>query len=347
MNAIRGAIFVDVNTREDILAKTELVLKSIIQKNHLDLEDIISITFAATDDLTKVYPAIAARDLGIVDAALFCTQEMFVENASRMCIRVMMHVNTNLRQQQMQHVYMNGAEKLRPDLQEPKKEVISVAIDGPSGAGKSTIAKALAAHFESIYIDTGAMYRTVGLYCIRQNVLLDDPQAIASSIEGINITIDHIEGEQHVVLNGEDVNHLIRTPQMSEAASKVSVVTAVREKLVELQQAMAKTTSVVMDGRDIGTHVLKDATVKIYLEASVEVRAKRRYDERIARGELVNLEAIKTDIAERDYRDMNRDVSPLRQADDAVLVDTSYMTIEEVVARIIEIYGEKNGNHRS
>lgn len=345
MNAIRGAIFVDVNTREDILAKTEMVLTSIILKNHLDIEDIISITFAATNDLTKVYPAIAARDIGIVDAALFCTQEMYVENSSRMCVRVMMHVNTNYRQSQMQHVYMNGAEKLRPDLQKPQ-EVFSIAIDGPSGAGKSTIAKKLASHFNSIYIDTGAMYRTVGLYCVRQGISLDDTEAITTVVNHLDITIEHIDGEQHVVLNGEDVNHLIRTPQMSEAASKVSVVTAVRQKLVELQRAMAKTTSVVMDGRDIGTHVLKDATVKIYLEASVEVRAERRYNERVNRGEVVNIEAIKKDIAERDYRDMNREVSPLEQAEDAVLVDTSHMTIEQVVATIIEIYGEKNGNHR-
>lgn len=341
MNAIRGAIFVDENTREDILDKTRQVLEAIMTRNGLALEDIISIHFSATDDLTKVYPAIAARAIGIVDAALFCTQEMFVENSSRMCIRVMMHVQSDQPQSLVNHVYMNGAEKLRPDLKQGAKEVFSIAIDGPAGAGKSTIAKMLSKHYNSIYVDTGAMYRTVGLYCIRQGIDLEDSDAIRQVVEAIHITIEHINDEQHVILNGEDVNHLIRTSDISDAASKVSVVPEVRVKMVELQQDMAKTTSVVMDGRDIGTHVLTDATLKIYLEASVEVRAERRYKESLEKGEAVALDAIQADIIDRDYRDMNRSVSPLAKAEDAVLVDTSHMTIDQVVARIISLFDQR------
>lgn len=211
----------------------------------------------------------------------------------------------------------------------------NVAIDGPAGAGKSTIAKAVAKRMGLIYVDTGAMYRAMALFMIRENVNPQDAEAISAKCKEADITIDYENGEQVVRLNGENVNSMLRTEEVGNMASVTSVQPAVRVKLVELQQALAKVRDCIMDGRDIGTCVLPDAQVKIYLTASSEVRAKRRYDELATKGEICDLAQIKADIEERDYRDMNREHSPLKQAEDAVLVDSSYMTIEEVVEKII------------
>ncbi len=211
----------------------------------------------------------------------------------------------------------------------------NVAIDGPAGAGKSTIAKAVARKLGLIYVDTGAMYRAMALFMIRKKVDPQDAEAISAKCKEADITIDYENGEQVVRLNGENVNDMLRTEEVGNMASVTSVQPAVRVKLVELQQALAKVRDCIMDGRDIGTCVLPDAQVKIYLTASSEVRAKRRYDELTAKGETCDLAKIKADIEERDYRDMNREHSPLKQAEDAILVDSSYMTIEEVVEKII------------
>ena len=211
----------------------------------------------------------------------------------------------------------------------------NVAIDGPAGAGKSTIAKAVARKLGLIYVDTGAMYRAMALFMIREKVNPQDADAISAKCQEADITIDYENGEQVVRLNGENVTGMLRTEEVGNMASVTSAQPAVRVKLVELQQALAKVRDCIMDGRDIGTCVLPDAQVKIYLTASSEVRAKRRYDELTAKGEVCDLAKIKVDIEERDYRDMNREHSPLKQAEDAVLVDSSYLTIEEVVEKII------------
>ena len=220
---------------------------------------------------------------------------------------------------------------------------INIAIDGPAGAGKSTIAKNLAKDRNMVYVDTGAMYRAIGLYCSRKGISGDDEATIVGELENINVSIAYENGEQVVYLNGENVNGFIRTPEAGNMASAVSVYGKVRKKMVELQQNLAKTTSVVMDGRDIGTVVLPNAEVKIYLTASSEVRAKRRYDELIAKGMECDLATLQKEIEERDYRDMNREVSPLKKAEDAVELDTSYMTIPEVVEAMQKIVAEKVG----
>ncbi len=214
----------------------------------------------------------------------------------------------------------------------------SIAIDGPAGAGKSTIAKLIAKKLGYIYIDTGAMYRAMGLYLIRKQISLENDESINKACERVNISIAFEQGEQQVILNGENVTSLIRTPEASHMASSCSVKQAIREKLVELQQKLALATSVVMDGRDIGTKVLPHADLKIYLTANSLVRAKRRYDEMIAKGEECKLEEIEAAIIDRDERDMNREISPLCQAKDAVLVDTSDMTIDQVVDKIIDLF---------
>jgi len=218
---------------------------------------------------------------------------------------------------------------------------INIAIDGPAGAGKSTIAKSLAKSRNMVYVDTGAMYRAIGLYCSRKGIDGNDEAAVVGELNNINVSLAYENGEQVVYLNGENVNGFIRTTEAGNMASAVSVHRKVREKMVALQQELAKTTSVVMDGRDIGTVVLPNAEVKIYLTASSAVRAKRRYDELVAKGMECDLATLQKEIEERDYRDMNREVTPLRRAEDAILLDTSDLNIEEVVAEMQRIIAEK------
>ncbi len=218
---------------------------------------------------------------------------------------------------------------------------INIAIDGPAGAGKSTIAKMLAKELGYVYVDTGAMYRAMAYYFLQQGIDKEDEAAINAAVDGADVTIRYEDGSQKVLLNGADVTGSLRTEQVGNMASSTSVYPAVRVKLVALQQKLAKTADVIMDGRDIGTCVLPDAQVKIYLTASVETRAKRRYDELVEKGEPADRTKIEEDIKERDYRDMHREMSPLRQADDAVLVDSSDMSIEQVVSAILGIVKEK------
>ena len=213
------------------------------------------------------------------------------------------------------------------------QKIFSVAIDGPAGAGKSTVAKAVAKALNAAYLDTGAMYRTMGLYMAEHGHRR--PEAIADAARTPDLRVEFRDGAQRMFLDGEDVTERIRTPEAAATASKVSAVGAVRERLVDLQREIARGQSVVMDGRDIGTVVLPDATVKIYLTASCEVRAKRRFDELTQAGKEIAYEQVLDDIVQRDYNDAHRAVSPMRQAKDAVRVDTSEMTRDEVVADIV------------
>ena len=226
----------------------------------------------------------------------------------------------------------------------------AIAIDGPAGAGKSTIAKLLAKQLGYVYVDTGAMYRAMAVYFSQNDINPDDENAINGAVDNIDISIEYKDGVQQVILNGENVTSLLRTEETGKMASKTSKYAAVRTKLVALQRGLAKKTDVIMDGRDIGTVVLPDANVKIvlpdafakiYLTASSDARAKRRYDELKEKGENCSFDAIKEDIEKRDYEDMHRAISPLKQADDAVLVDTSDMNIEQVVAALSKIIDEK------
>ena len=211
---------------------------------------------------------------------------------------------------------------------------MNIAIDGPAGAGKSTIAKKAAGELGFIYVDTGAMYRAVAVYLTESDISASDEDLVEKSIADISVEIKYEDGAQQVYLNGENVTSLLRTEATGNMASKTSKYKAVRSKLVDLQRELAAAENVVMDGRDIGTTVLPDANVKIYLTASSDARAGRRYDELKAKGEECDLQKIKEDIEQRDYQDMHRDISPLKQADDAVLVDSSDMGIDEVVEAI-------------
>ncbi len=211
----------------------------------------------------------------------------------------------------------------------------NVAIDGPAGAGKSTIAKAVAKKLNYIYVDTGAMYRAMALYMLREQVNPGQPDKVSEKCEQADITIAYENGQQVVYLNGENVNPYLRTEEVGNMASAISTFPRVRAKLVELQKSLAAKSDCIMDGRDIGTCVLPNAQVKVYLTASSLVRAKRRYDELTAKGEVCDLAKIQADIEERDYRDMHREHSPLCQAEDAVLVDNSDMSIDEVIDTIL------------
>lgn len=220
----------------------------------------------------------------------------------------------------------------------------NIAIDGPAGAGKSTIAKNIAKKLGFIYVDTGAMYRAMALYVIQHNVDVEDNAGIAKACESIHVTILYQEGEQQVILNEENVTSLLRTEEVGNMASTVAKHNDVRTKMVDLQRNLAVTANVIMDGRDIGTVVLPNADLKVYLTASSKERARRRYAELTDKGILCDINEIEQDIIARDHQDMNREISPLRQAEDAVLVDSSNMTIDQVIDTIIALYhAQKEG----
>ena len=220
--------------------------------------------------------------------------------------------------------------------------MINIAIDGPSGAGKSTIAKTLAKKLNFIYIDTGAMYRSVGLFALRKGIdIKNEPDKVALSLDEINLTIRYEDGVQHIFLNGEDVSDKIRTPEVSIAASDVAVLPAVRLKLVELQRQLAAKSDVIMDGRDVGTYILPDAEIKIFLTATVEDRARRRFEELQQKGDSSTFEEVLEDMKWRDKNDSSREFAPLKAADDAILVDTTGNTLDQSVKIMSEMICSK------
>lgn len=220
--------------------------------------------------------------------------------------------------------------------------MFQVAIDGPGGAGKSTLSKAAAKKMGFVYIDTGAMYRAAALFCLRQGIdIKKAPIRAEEAVRDVFIDIDYQEDGQHIFLNGEDVSEAIRTPEVSMGASDVSAIPAVRKKMVELQRRLASSKHVIMDGRDIGTHVLPDAQVKIFLTASAEVRAKRRFDELVQKGQVCQYEDVLADMVQRDKNDETRAVSPLRPAKDSIRLDTSDMDFAEALQAVLDLICEK------
>ena len=219
--------------------------------------------------------------------------------------------------------------------------MLRIAIDGPGGAGKSSLAKAVAKKLEIIYVDTGALYRTIGYYMVNHGIEPTDAEAVAKELGKFTLELTYENGEQVILLDGENVKDAIRTPQMSMAASNVSAIKEVRDFLLNTQRDIAKKHSVIMDGRDIGTVILPNAEVKIFLTASPEVRAQRRLDEMLAKGQQGNFQQVLADIKQRDYQDSHRPIAPLKQAKDAVLLDTSDLDIDGVIAAMKKIVGEK------
>ena len=219
--------------------------------------------------------------------------------------------------------------------------MFNIAIDGPAGAGKSTIAKEIAKKINFVYVDTGAMFRSMALYLLNNNIDPENEELVSNSCPDMDITITYVDGEQQVILNGENVSGKIRTEEVGKTASTIAKYGAVRTKLLELQRALASKEQVIMDGRDIGTAVLPNAELKVYLTASSDERARRRVKQLEENGMAADFEEIKADIIKRDEQDMNREIAPLKQADDAILVDSSDMSVEEVIDHIVSLYQER------
>ena len=328
MKAIRGATTVESDTPAQIKECVKELLNNIVKVNNLDCGQIICIMFSSTADIKSFYPAKAAREAGFATCALYSSLEPEIDGALAMCIRVMMLVESD---KSPLHVYLNGAKNLRKDI----TSVLNIAVDGPAGSGKSTVSKLIAAKLGILYLDTGAMYRAIAYKCVKDKRDYGDKDVVRHVINRLDLKVEYCDGKQITVLDGEDVSEKIRTPQVSMLASYVSAYSFVRTKMVDLQREIARKTSCILDGRDIGTNVLPDCPFKFYLNASPEVRAERRFKEDKAKGGKQTYEEVLKEITERDFQDKNRAVAPLKKAADAVEIDTSDMTVDEVADKII------------
>ena len=334
MKAIRGATTVDFDSAEQIKERVKELLESICTQNNIDKDGIICIMFSNTSDIRSYYPAKAARECGFSASALYSSLEPEIEGSLALCIRVMLFIEKDIK---VKHVYLHGAANLRKDL----SKKFNIALDGPAGSGKSTVSKIIAKKLNILCLDTGAMYRACALKCELCGVSVKDEKKVEALLNNTEITVGYENGAQITYLDGKDVSSDIRKPEISMLASTVSALPCVRTKMVEAQRNIAKNTSCVLDGRDIGTNVLPDAEYKFFLTAKPEIRAKRRADENALKGFTQPFEEILADIIKRDEQDKTRKVAPLVKAKDAVEVDSSYMSIDEVVNFILNKIQEK------
>ncbi len=330
MKAIRGAITVNADTAEEIKKNVKLLLTKLTEENGLAAENIVCIMFSNTSDIHSYYPAKAAREVGFFNCALFSSIEPDIDDSLPLCIRVMVLAETEMTPK---HVYLNGAAKLRKDI----TQKLNIAIDGPAGSGKSTVSKILSKRFDILYLDTGAMYRACALACENAGIDCKDESAVKSFADSIDITVKYENKTQKTYLNGRDVSEIIRTPHISLMASVVSAYGCIRTKMVELQRKIAKNSSCVLDGRDIGTNVLPAAEFKFFLTASPEVRANRRLAENELKGFNQSFEDVLREIKARDAQDTNRKIAPLLKANDAMEINTDKLSEEEVANEICAI----------
>lgn len=332
MIAIRGAVDAQ-NTASSIINQSKILLEEIIRVNKLDKKEIKCILFTATQDIDKAYPALAARYIGLNDTALVCLNEMLVEGQMQGVIRTTVFYNDDINKTD---IYLGKTKSLRKDKYMDNN--IKIAIDGPTSAGKSTIAKLLAQKLKINYVDTGSMYRALTLKVLNNNIDPKSEEDVTSIAD--KTKIDYFEN--HIFLDGLCVDDKIRNELIDKNVSYVCQYRDVRKRLVSLQKEIASKSSVIMDGRDIGTVVLKDANYKFFLTASADVRAKRRYKEYIEKGLEVNFEDIKNDLIRRDDYDSHREVDPLVKASDAIEVNTDDKNIEETVELMLSyINGDK------
>lgn len=332
MIAIRGAVDAQ-NTASSIINQSKILLEEIIRVNKLDKKEIKCILFTATQDIDKAYPALAARYIGLNDTALICLNEMLVEGQMQGVIRTTIFYNDDINKTD---IYLGNTKSLRKDKYMDNN--IKIAIDGPTSAGKSTIAKLLAQKLKINYVDTGSMYRALTLKVLNNNIDPKSEEDVTSIAD--KTKIDYFEN--HIFLDGLCVDDKIRNELIDKNVSYVCQYRDVRKRLVSLQKEIASKSSVIMDGRDIGTVVLKDANYKFFLTASADVRAKRRYKEYIEKGLEVNFEDIKNDLIRRDDYDSHREVDPLVKASDAIEVNTDDKNIEETVELMLSyINGDK------
>lgn len=324
--SIRGAVTAD-NDKDSITTAARRLLAKIYFKNGISDADVVNIAISVTRDLSAYSVARALRENGH-NVALFSAIEPQIDGELSGCIRFMV---TAYSENAPRYVYLNGARALRTDL----TRVYAIALDGPSGAGKSTVAKAVAQRLKITYLDTGALYRALGLVCLQAGVDVNDAAAVEECIGDVDVGISYGDGGQIITANGDDVSAKIRTPEVSMAASAVSAIPYVREKLLGLQRGIAADKSVILDGRDIGTVVLPNAEFKFFLTASPEVRANRRYFELTEKGKQVEYADVYRDIITRDHNDSTRAVAPLKKAFDATEINSDSMTAENVADFII------------
>lgn len=327
MTIIRGATTIEKDCKEEISSAVKDLLDEIFSANALKKEEVKGFLFSLTTDIHSYHPAKAARECGYDFAPLFAAIEPEIDRGLKLCIRLMLFTEAN---RAVKHIYQKGAKILRKDI----SEIFNIALDGPAGSGKSTVAKILAKDYNILYLDTGAMYRACGLKALRLGVDPKDGEAVEKMLPQLNVKVEYRDGKQHTILDGEDVSAAIRENTVSMAASDISAHSCVRIKMVEMQREIAKGMSCVLDGRDIGSVVLPDAKYKFFVTADSKVRAERRFNELSARGETVDFEKLHQEIIMRDKQDSERAFSPLVCAEDAVVIDTSNMNVEEVVATI-------------
>ncbi len=336
MTIIRGATTIENDCKEEISASVKELLDEIFSVNALKKEEVSGFLFSLTTDIHSYHPAKSARECGYDFAPLFACTEPEIDGGLNLCIRLMLFTEL-MENRSVKHIYQKGAKILRKDI----SEVYNIALDGPAGSGKSTVAKALAKDYDILYLDTGAMYRACGLKALRLGIDVKDETAVKEMLQTINLKVEYQGGKQHTILDGEDVSTAIRENAVSMVASTISAHPVVREKMVEMQREIAKGTSCVLDGRDIGSVVLPDAKYKFFLTADSKVRAMRRYKELLSRGEKVDFDKLHAEIIARDKQDSERAFSPLVQAKDAVLIDTSDMDIESVLNAIKAVIQSK------
>ena len=329
MTAIRGATTITKDCKEEISLAVKELLNEIFAENSLRKEEVKAIVFSLTTDIHSYHPAKAARECGYDFAPLFAATEPDIEGGLKLCIRLMLLVEWSVNRM-AKHIYQRGAKILRKDI----SETFNIALDGPAGSGKSTVAKILAKDYNILYLDTGAMYRACALKALRLGISPKDCTAVGEMLKTLDLRVEYYEGKQVTMIDGEDVSLAIRENVVSMAASDISAHHAVRVKMVEMQREIAKRMSCVLDGRDIGSAVLPDAKFKFFITADSKVRAKRRYDELSARGEVVDFDKLHAEIVARDKQDSEREFSPLVCAEDAIVIDTSDMDVNEVVLTI-------------
>lgn len=329
MKVIRGATTIERDVPQEISLRVKELMDEIFLVNALQKEDVSAFVFSLTTDIHSYHPAKAAREAGYDFAPLFAAIEPEIEGGLRSCIRVMLLTELP-RETSVKHVYQKGAKVLRKDL----SEIINIALDGPAGSGKSTVAKVLAKDYGILYLDTGAMYRACALKALRSGVDPKDGAAVEKLLPTLDLKVEYRNGRQYTLLNGEDVSSAIRENAVSMASSNVSAHHAVRVKMVEMQREIARTTSCVIDGRDIGSVVLPNAKFKFFITADSKVRAERRFKELERRGEKVDFEKLHAEIVARDKQDSEREFAPLVCAEDAIVIDTSGLDIDGVVAAI-------------
>ncbi len=329
MTIIRGATTIEKDAKEEITFAVKELLDEIFSANTLLKSEVKGFLFSLTTDIHSYHPAKAARECGYDFAPLFAAVEPEIVGGLKLCIRLMLFTDLVV-ERTVKHIYQKGAKVLRKDI----SEILNIALDGPAGSGKSTVAKALAKDYNILYLDTGAMYRACALKALRLGVDTKDGEAVKNFLPQLDVKVEYKDGAQCTMLGDEDVSQKIRENAVSMAASNISAHPAVRVKLVEMQREIAKKMSCVLDGRDIGSAVLPNAKYKFFITADSKVRAERRYKELLARGENVDFEKLHDEIVARDKQDSEREFSPLVCAEDAIIVDTSAMDIEQVIATI-------------